>query len=305
MSERQTLTFLAKTLERAGLQPKTRYGQNFLIDLNLLDILLQGADLGRNDVVLEIGTGLGSLTKSLAARAGRVITVEVDRDLQALAARELHSIPNVELHTCDALRNKNHLRREILDAVSSALSQIEGAKFKLVANLPYNVATPIISNLLTESPLVERMVVTIQKELGDRIVAPPSCKDYSALSVWMQSLCDCEILRVLPPSVFWPRPKVDSAILRIRPNAQKRNRIHDLEFFHTKLRALFFHRRKFLRSQLATAVQDELDKPEVDAVLERLSLAPSLRAEQLTVEQIIEMLELCRQTVQSKKIPTD
>jgi 16S rRNA (adenine1518-N6/adenine1519-N6)-dimethyltransferase len=209
MSERQTLTFLAKTLERAGLQPKTRYGQNFLIDLNLLDILLQGADLGRSDVVLEIGTGLGSLTKSLAARAGRVITVEVDRDLQALAARELHSIPNVELHTCDALRNKNHLRREILDAVSAAMSQIEGAKFKLVANLPYNVATPIISNLLTESPLVERMVVTIQKELGDRIVAPPSCKDYSALSVWMQSLCDCEILRILPQSVFWPRPKVD------------------------------------------------------------------------------------------------
>jgi 16S rRNA (adenine1518-N6/adenine1519-N6)-dimethyltransferase len=305
MSERQTLTFLAKTLERAGLQPKTRYGQNFLIDLNLLDILLQGADLGRSDVVLEIGTGLGSLTKSLAARAGRVITVEVDRDLQALAARELHSIPNVELHTCDALRNKNHLRREILDAVSAAMSQIEGAKFKLVANLPYNVATPIISNLLTESPLVERMVVTIQKELGDRIVAPPSCKDYSALSVWMQSLCDCEILRILPPSVFWPRPKVDSAILRIRPNADKRKQIHDLEFFHTKLRALFFHRRKFLRSQLATALQDEIDKPEVDAVLERLSLAPSLRAEQLTVEQIIEMLELCRRTIHGKKIPTE
>lgn len=304
MSERQTLTFLAKTLERAGLQPKTRYGQNFLIDLNLLDILLQGADLGRSDVVLEIGTGLGSLTKSLAARAGRVITVEVDRDLQALAARELGSIPNVELHTCDALRNKNHLRREILDAVASAMSQIDGATFKLVANLPYNVATPIISNLLTESPLVERMVVTIQKELGDRIVAPPGCKDYSALSVWMQALCDCEILRVLPPTVFWPRPKVDSAILRIRPNAEKRERIRDLEFFHTKLRALFFHRRKFLRSQLATAVQEELDKADVDAILEKFGLAPNLRAEQLTVDQIIELLEAFRETTLRKKSST-
>lgn len=300
MSERQTLSFLAKTLERAGLQPKTRYGQNFLIDLNLLNILIEGAELARNDVVLEIGTGLGSLTKSLAHRAGHVITVEVDRDLQALASRELNSLPNVELHTCDALRNKNHLRREILDAVASAMAKIDGARFKLVANLPYNVATPIISNLLTESPLVERMVITIQKELGDRIIAPPSCKDYSALSVWMQALCDCEILRVLPPSVFWPRPKVDSAILRIRPREEKRNRIQDLSFFHTKLRALFFHRRKFLRSQLATAVQEELDKTEVDAILEGLRLAPNLRAEQLTVEQIIDLLEACRQAIERK-----
>jgi 16S rRNA (adenine1518-N6/adenine1519-N6)-dimethyltransferase len=300
MSERQTLSFLAKTLERAGLQPKTRYGQNFLIDLNLLNILIEGAELARNDVVLEIGTGLGSLTKSLAHRAGHVITVEVDRDLQALASRELNSLPNVELHTCDALRNKNHLRREILDAVASAMAKIDGARFKLVANLPYNVATPIISNLLTESPLVERMVITIQKELGDRIIAPPSCKDYSALSVWMQALCDCEILRVLPPSVFWPRPKVDSAILRIRPREEKRKRIRDLSFFHTKLRALFFHRRKFLRSQLATAVQEELDKTEVDAILEGLRLAPNLRAEQLTVEQIIDLLEACRQAIERK-----
>lgn len=305
MSERQTLTFLAKTLERAGLQPKTRYGQNFLIDLNLLDILIQGADLSRNDVVLEIGTGLGSLTKSLAVRAGRVITVEVDRDLQALAARELQSIPHVELHTCDALRNKNHLRRELLDAVEIAMSQVAGAKFKLVANLPYNVATPIISNLLSESPLVERMVVTIQKELGDRIVAPPGCKDYSALSVWMQALCDCEILRILPPTVFWPRPKVDSAILRIRPNAQKRDRIQNLDFFHTKLRALFFHRRKFLRSQLATAFQEELDKPQVDIILDRFQLAPNLRAEQLTVEQIIALIESCRETIESRKSSTN
>lgn len=300
MSERQTLSFLARSLERAGLQPKTRYGQNFLIDLNLLGLLIDGAELARNDVVLEIGTGLGSLTKAMAPRAGRVITVEVDRDLQALAARELQTIANVELHLGDALRNKNHLRREILDAVASAMSTIEGARFKLVANLPYNVATPIISNLLTETPLVERMVVTIQKELADRITSPPGCKDYSALSVWMQSQCDCEILRFLPPSVFWPRPKVDSAILRIRPRADLRARIKDMEFFHTKVRALFFHRRKFLRSQVATALQEELTKPEVDAILEGQGLAPEQRAEQLTVEQIIELLEVCRQAISVK-----
>jgi len=161
MSERQTLTFLSKTLERAGLQPKTKYGQNFLVDLNLLKILIDGADLSQQDIVLEIGTGLGSLTKTMATKAGAIVTVEVDRDLQALATKELKPFPNVRLLSCDALRNKNHLRPEVLDSVKEGLRRIEGSKFKLVANLPYNVATPILSNLLTETPLVQRMVVTI------------------------------------------------------------------------------------------------------------------------------------------------
>jgi 16S rRNA (adenine1518-N6/adenine1519-N6)-dimethyltransferase len=286
MSERQTLTFLSKTLERAGLQPKTKYGQNFLVDLNLLKILIDGAELSPQDIVLEIGTGLGSLTKTMATKAGAIVTVEVDRDLQALATKELKPFPNVRLLSCDALRNKNHLRPEVLDSVKEGLRRIEGSKFKLVANLPYNVATPILSNLLTETPLVERMVVTIQKELGERIIAKPSCKDYSALSVWMQAQCDCEILRVLPPTVFWPQPKVDSAIIRLIPNAQKRARIVDLEFFHTRLRAMFFHRRKFLRSEVFTTMKDLITKPQV--------LAPNLRAENLTVEQMIDLIEACR-----------
>jgi 16S rRNA (adenine1518-N6/adenine1519-N6)-dimethyltransferase len=193
------------------------------------------------------------------------------------------------------LRNKNHLRAEVLDSVREGLRRIEGSKFKLVANLPYNVATPILSNLMTETPLVERMVVTIQKELGERIIARPSCKDYSALSVWMQALGDCEILRILPPSVFWPRPKVDSAIIRVIPNAQKRSRIVDLEFFHTRLRAMFFHRRKFLRSEVFTTMKDLLTKPQVDEILDSQNLEPNLRAENLTVEQMIDLLEACRQ----------
>jgi 16S rRNA (adenine1518-N6/adenine1519-N6)-dimethyltransferase len=295
MSERQTLTFLSRTLERAGLQPKTKYGQNFLIDLNLLNILIDGAELTQRDVVLEIGTGLGSLTKTMAMKAGAIVTVEVDRDLQALATKELKPYPNVRLLSCDALRNKNHLRAEVLDSVREGLRRIEGSKFKLVANLPYNVATPILSNLMTETPLVERMVVTIQKELGERIIARPSCKDYSALSVWMQALGDCEILRILPPSVFWPRPKVDSAIIRVIPNAQKRSRIVDLEFFHTRLRAMFFHRRKFLRSEVFTTMKDLLTKPQVDEILDSQNLEPNLRAENLTVEQMIDLLEACRQ----------
>lgn len=294
MSERQTLSFLSKTLERAGLQPKTKYGQNFLIDLNLLDILIRGAEIGPTDVVLEVGTGVGSLTKLMAPLAGAVITIEIDRDLQALAAKELRGHSNVTMLSFDALKNKNHLRDEIIETVRARMDGIPNARFKLVANLPYNVATPIISNLLTVSPVPERMVVTIQKELAQRIVSPPGCKDYSALSIWMQSLCDCEILRILPPSVFWPSPKVDSAIICVKPNETKRSRIVDLEYFHTHLRALFFHRRKFLRSQIATATQDDLEKKDIDLILAEQNLEPNLRAEQLSIEQIISLMEACR-----------
>ncbi len=294
MTERQTLSFLSKSLERAGLHPKTKYGQNFLIDLNLLDILVQGADIGKTDVILEVGTGMGSLSKLMAPLAGAIVTVEIDRDLQALAAKELRGANNITMLSCDALRNKNHMRDDVLVAVRERLASIPGSHFKLVANLPYNIATPIISNLLTVDPFPDRMVVTIQKELAQRIVAEPGCKDYSALTIWMQSLCDCEILRILPPSVFWPSPKVDSAIIRVTPNADKRSRIVDLEYYHSRLRALFFHRRKFLRSQLFTATQDELSKPQIDGILDKLGLAPNLRAEQLSVEQIIELLETTR-----------
>ena len=294
MTERQTLSFISKSLERAGLHPKTKYGQNFLVDLNLLDILIKGSDIQKTDVILEVGTGMGSLSKLMAPLAGAVVTVEIDRDLQALAAKELRGADNVTMLTCDALRNKNHMREDVLVAVREKLASIPDSRFKLVANLPYNVATPIISNLLTVTPFPDRMVVTIQKELAQRIVAEPSCKDYSALSIWMQSLCDCEILRILPPSVFWPSPKVDSAIIRVTPNPVKRSRIVDLEYYHSRLRALFFHRRKYLRSQLLTATQDDLSKPQIDEILDKLGLAPNLRAEQLTVEQIIELLEETR-----------
>ncbi len=294
MTERQTLSFISKSLERAGLHPKTKYGQNFLIDLNLLDILIKGSDIQKTDVILEVGTGMGSLSKLMAPLAGAVVTVEIDRDLQALAAKELRGLKNITMLSCDALRNKNHMREDVLVAVRETLASIPNSRFKLVANLPYNVATPIISNLLTVDPFPDRMVVTIQKELAQRIVAEPGCKDYSALTIWMQSLCDCEILRILPPSVFWPSPKVDSAIIRVTPNAAKRSRIVDLEYFHSRLRALFFHRRKFLRSQLFTATQDDLSKPQIDEILEKLGLAPNLRAEQLSVEQIMELLEATR-----------
>ncbi len=294
MVERQTLSYLSQRLGQAGVHPKVRYGQNFLIDMNLLDLLTRAADIQSNDVILEVGTGAGSLTTRMAPLAARVITIEIDRDLIRLAEAELASFSNVQIMKMDALKNKNHMQDEILEAIRTAMSEVPNASFKLVANLPYNVATPIISNLLCAEPLPDRMVVTIQKELAERITAKPRTKDYSALSIWMQSQCDCEIVRVMPPSVFWPRPKVDSAIISIRLNRENRDKIADLEFFHETVRGLFLHRRKFLRSALVSAMKDRLDKQQVDDLLQELGHNTEARAEELSIPQFRDLVDACK-----------
>lgn len=295
MENRQTISYVAGRLKAAGLRPINRFGQNFLVDLNLMDLIARSASLGPNDVVLEIGTGTGSLTTRLAKLAGQVITVEIDENLARLARQEFATAPHVTLLQQDALRNKNNLDEKIYAAIQEAMAKIgPQAQLKLVANLPYNVATPIISNLLDCPFVPARMVVTIQKELAERIIAQPATKDYSALSIWVQALATCEIVRVLPPSVFWPRPKVHSAILRIDPLASLRSRIVDLPFFHSTLRALYFHRRKFLRSVVVSAMKDSLSKEKVDQVLDSLGMTATSRAEELSVPKTIELIEKLR-----------
>ena len=292
---RQTATYLSKRLTAAGLRPVSRFGQNFLIDLNLVDLIAKSAELKKTDVVLEIGTGVGSLTTRLSDQAGAVLTVEIDNNLHRLASEELAGRPNVRLIHGDALRNKNSLRSDLMEQIRDAISRIgPEARFLLVANLPYNVATPIISNLLHETPAPDAMVVTIQKELADRIIAEPGTKDYGALSVWIQSVCQAEIVRVLSPKVFWPRPKVHSAILRLDTLPEARSEFKDLKHFHQTVRALFFHRRKFLRSVVASAMKQSLSKPQVDEVLQSLGYDETSRAEQLTVKQIQKLAEALR-----------
>ena len=292
---RQTATYLSKRLTAAGLRPVSRFGQNFLIDLNLVDLIAKSAELKKTDVVLEIGTGVGSLTTRLSDQAGAVLTVEIDNNLHRLASEELAGRPNVRLIHGDALRNKNSLRSDLMEQIRDAISRIgPEARFLLVANLPYNVATPIISNLLHATPAPDAMVVTIQKELADRIIAEPGTKDYGALSVWIQSVCQAEIVRVLSPKVFWPRPKVHSAILRLDTLPEARSEFKDLKHFHQTVRALFFHRRKFLRSVVASAMKQSLSKPQVDEVLQSLGYDETSRAEQLTVKQIQKLAEALR-----------
>lgn len=299
-SNRQTISYLNRRFREVGLEPNKRHGQNFLVDLNLVRMIADTGEIQSNDAVLEIGTGTGSLTAMMAEKAGLVVTVEIDEHLHQLAKEELEPFSNVRMLRQDALKNKNNLSPTVLAPIYEWINEAPGRGFKLVANLPYNVATPIISNLLMLDVPPRLIAVTIQKELGERMMAKPSTKDYSALSVWVQALCDVSMARVLPPNVFWPAPKVDSAIMRIEPIPAKRAAIPDLPFFHTFTRALFFHRRKFLRSVLVSAFKEQLNKTQVDAVLAEISFyTPTTRAEELSVAQIQDLCERFRLATRS------
>jgi 16S rRNA (adenine1518-N6/adenine1519-N6)-dimethyltransferase len=230
----------------------------------------------------------------LAQHAAAVVTVEVDPRMFQLAAEELHRFDNVVMLQLDALKNKNHFNPAVLDAVRSQLAAVPGRQFKFVANLPYNIATPILGNLLSEDDPPRTMTATIQKELGQRIVARPGDKDYGALSLWVQCQCRVEILRILPPEAFWPRPKVSSAFIQITLDDKRRGRISDRKFFHEFLRAIFMHRRKFLRSQLFNAAGGKLEKPQIDAILAGLNLPGSARAEELDVDTMLALCEAVR-----------
>lgn len=291
---RQSISYLTRRFKEVGIEPNARHGQNFLVDLNLLRLLADSAELTRDDVVLEIGTGTGSLTALLAARAAAVVTVEVDRRMYSLASEELIDYPNVTMLLQDALANKNTLHPAVLAAVRRQLDAGPNRRFKLVANLPYNIATPIVTNLLAEEHPPESMTVTIQKEVADRMLAAPGTKDYGALSIWVQSQCCVEVIRVLPPQVFWPKPKVHSAFVKLTFDSALRARIADLGFFHRFVRAMFLHRRKLLRGVLVNAYKEQLGKSGVDVLLARVGLPETARAEELDVAAMLKLSEAVR-----------
>ena len=292
---RQTISYLSRRFEEVGLNPNKRHGQNFLIDLNLLQLIVRSAGINKNDVVLEIGTGMGSLTGYFAEQAAQVITVEIDEYLHQMASEELEHFDNVEMLKQDCLKNKNTFAPEVIEAVKRHLAVDPNRVFKLAANLPYNVATPIISNLLRSEIVPATMTVTIQKELADRLVAKPRSKDYGALSIWVQSIADVKIVRIMSPTVFWPRPKVDSAIIHIEHRPDKRAQIKDLDFFYAFVRAMFFHRRKFMRSVAISAFKGQLEKKHVDEVLEGLGYGPTARSEELEVDAMQKLCDAFRE----------
>jgi 16S rRNA (adenine1518-N6/adenine1519-N6)-dimethyltransferase len=304
---RQTLSYLRTLFQERGIQPRNKLGQNFLVDLNLLDLVLRTAELSPRDLAVEVGSGTGSLTMRLLERAGAIVSVELGPAFASLTEEAVASHfalfapapgqpgtreENVRLLHADALAGKNTLNPALLAAIDELRRQAGTPHVKLVANLPYAVAVPVISNLLLTELPVERMVVTVQWEIAERLLAAAGTKDYAALAVLVQSLADVSLVRRLPPSVFWPRPQVDSAIVLIRPDAGKRAHVGDVQRFRNFLRDLYTHRRKNLRGALAGLPSGRRDKADIDARLAELGIPGTTRAEDLDLEQHLRLCEV-------------
>ncbi|MFM7130470.1 MAG: 16S rRNA (adenine(1518)-N(6)/adenine(1519)-N(6))-dimethyltransferase RsmA [bacterium] len=295
---RQTLGHLRSLFEKHGISPRRQLGQNFLIDLNLHDVILREAGITQRDVILEVGTGTGALTERMADMAGAVVAVELDPAMGRLTCEVTKDKTNVTLLRQDVLKNKNRIASEVLDTLDTILASVPGRRLKLVANLPYAIATPLVTNLLLDDahcPIL--FVAMVQWEMAERLVAEPLNSEYSSLSVLVTALADVEILRRLPPAVFWPRPKVDSAIVRIVPNPDKRAAISDLPWFAHVVRQIFLHRRKNLRVVLHSMFHHDKcwTKPVVDELLAALDLPTEVRAEALNVEEFEELATALKQ----------
>jgi len=273
-------------LASAGVRPNKRLGQHFLIDLNLMRLLVDSANINNNDIALEVGCGTGSLTEALIEKAGMVLAVELDRKLAEITKSRLANIENIELINTDILENKNTLSHTVTKALESARKKYHG-RILLVANLPYNVASPTMLNLLTGPITAGAMYVTIQKEVSDRMTAVPASSDYGILSILLAATGDVKTIRVLKPTVFWPQPQVDSAMVSFVHDRAKLRRIENMELFSQTVHLFMGHRRKTLMacSKLARGKLAKVDNwPEI---FERCSINPAQRPEQLGAEDYI------------------
>ena len=260
---------------------KKGLGQNFLADANILRKIVAAAELSQDDLVLEIGAGIGALTTALAEAAGRVITVETDRSLAPLLAEVLATRTNVQLVFGDILK---------LDPASLLTEPRPGPK--VVANLPYYITTPIIFHLLESTIPWQLLVFLVQKEVADRMVSPPGNKVYGALSVMLQSYCHVELVGVVPPTVFLPRPKVNSAIVRLKPKPRVFSPETD-HCFSLLVRTVFSSRRKNLHNSLRRIFPELGGETKVMAALQALGLDPLQRGETLSPEEFYALATYC------------
>lgn len=282
---RQTLSYIKGLLQSRRLIPKSKMGQNFLIDLNLIDLVVRTAEFTKEDSVLEVGTGTGGLTTKMADLAGGIFTVELDRDFFEMARQLLCGYTNVKQLYGDCLDGKNTLNPDMVQGWDAWTKARQLTRLKLVANLPYAIATPLMTNLLIAGVPLERMVVMIQLEVAERLIATPGTKDFGSLAILVQSVADTQIVRTIAPSNFWPAPKVDSAIVMVKPNAEKAKRIADMPAWRAFLRDLYTQRRKNLRQALSGWPQGRRDKKVVDAKLAEHGFDGSTRAESLSIEE--------------------
>ncbi|MDB5298908.1 MAG: rsmA 2 [Phycisphaerales bacterium] len=274
----QTKHQIEALLSEAGSRPRHRFGQNFMIDQNLVRLVADAGMLSRDDLAIEVGPGTGTLTEELLERAGRVVAVEIDRDLAALLASRYADRDNFALVVGDALAGKHGINADLLAMIAKAAA--EGRQRKLVANLPYNIASPLVIELLIAG--VSVLAFTVQKEVAQRLKAAAGSDDYGPLSVMAQMLSKVELMRTLPPQAFWPVPKIDSALVRMTRSDRLGNRAAGFGEF---VSGVFSYRRKTLRKALSQAGHD------AEKVLATTSLDGKRRPEEFAPEEFLAMFE--------------
>jgi 16S rRNA (adenine1518-N6/adenine1519-N6)-dimethyltransferase len=285
--------------EERGIRIKKQWGQNFLIDQNLLQFIVKTAELSRNDVVLEIGAGTGSLTRLLAQEAGHVFAVEVDRKLFEILEETLKDFNNVTLINKDILKSKHHIQPEIVEAISDYVSttnySTEDSCVKVIANLPYYISTPVIIDLLQEILPIKTMILMLQRDTTDRIMAHPGTKDYGVLSIMTRLFAEVKVLKKLSPQVFWPAPLVDSAIVKMAVNRHTYvDTIRDYRGFQDVVRSIYSSRRKTLSNSLLSlcsshGIKKGETRQDLMTILERVGIRPESRGEELEIEKLIEL----------------
>ncbi len=258
-----------------------KFGQNFLIDTHVLDKIIAAAGITREDTVLEIGPGIGTMTQYLCENAGKVIAVEIDRTL----------VPILENDTLSGYDNFRIINEDVLKLDLKKLIDEEngGRPIKVAANLPYYITTPIVMKLLEERLPIDNITVMVQKEVADRMQAGPGSKDYGALSLAVQYYAEAYIAANVPPNCFMPRPNVGSAVIRLTLHREPPVKVRDEKLMFALIRASFNQRRKTLQNGIVNSPELSFTKEQVAAALSGMGLSESVRGEALTLEQFGEL----------------
>ena len=257
-----------------------RFGQNFLIDAHVLEKIVSAAGITKDDCVLEIGPGIGTMTQYLAESAGQVIAVEIDTNLLPILTDTLKDYSNVKVINQDILKvDINELVKEYNN----------GRPIKVVANLPYYITTPIIMGLFESNVSIDNITVMVQKEVADRMQVGPGSKDYGALSLAVQYYASPYIVANVPPNCFIPRPNVGSAVIRLTRYQEPPVQVKDPKLMFKLIRASFNQRRKTLQNGLNNSPEISFSKEEITKAIESLGVSPSVRGEALSLEQFAQL----------------
>ena len=261
-------------VKRHGFKFTKSLGQNFLIDDNIVDKIVAGAGIGPSDKIIEVGPGIGTLTREMASRAGALMAVEIDKNLIPILTDTLGDFENVKIV------NEDIIKADIRGLIDENLS---GGPVKLVANLPYYITTPIIMRFLEENINVTDIVVMVQKEVAERMNAQPGGKDFGALSVAVQYYCDTEIVVKVPRHLFVPQPNVDSIVIALRIRPERKYKVDDEDLYFKVVKAAFGQRRKTLLNSISS--MGNLSKDQVKEALEEAGIDPKRRGETLSLDE--------------------